>query len=151
MILPPRGGGAKRDACKRIHLSEEKAAQCRNGLLHYLVITRLLHYLKKCDTLPEEAIETLEYIVRAAVEMYCEDHWVKKSIIRALFHMFTSLRVSGMPMHTAEIESTIHWLFSPFRDSRKQMRSLEGMKTVSLQLTFVGMCRKNDIDPSEAY
>ena len=44
----------------------------------------------------------------------------------------------------------ILWPFSPFRDSRKQLRSLEGMETASLQLTFVGMCRKNGIEPSEA-
>ena len=148
-ILPPRGDG--KGGGKRIQLSEEKAAQCRSELLCYLVITRLLHYLKKCDTLPEDAIEALKHIVRAAVEMYGEDHRVKKSILRALSHMFTSLRVPGMPMHTAEIESTIRWLFSPFRDSRKQLRSLEGMETASLQLTFVGMCRKSGVDPSEAY
>ena len=51
----------------------------------------------------------------------------------------------------AEIENTIRWLFSPFRDSRKQVRSLVGMETASLQLTFVDMYRKNGVDPSEAY
>lgn len=152
-ILPPRagGGGKGSGGGKRIQLSEEKAAQCRNELLCYLVITRLIHYLKKCDTVPEEVIEALKRVVTAVVEMYGEDHRVKKSILRALSHMFTSLRVPGMPMHTAEIESTIRWLFSPFRDSRKQLRSLEGMETASLQLTFIGMCRKNGVEPSEAY
>ena len=151
-ILPPRGGGeggGRRR--KRIEISEEKAAQCRNELLCYLVINRLLHYIKRHDTRPDDVIEALKRIVRLAVEMYGDYHRVKKSILRALSHMFTAPRIPGMPLHTAEIENTIRWLFSPFRDSRKQLRSLVGMETASLQLTFVGMCRKNGVDPSEAY
>ena len=141
------GGGGK----KRIEISEEKAAQCRNELLCYLVLTRLFHYLKKHDTLPKDTIEALGQIVRSAVERYGDDHRVKKSILRALPNMFTALGIPGMPMHTAEVESTIRSLFSPFRDSRKQLRSLVGMETASLQLTFIGMCRKNGVDPCEAY
>lgn len=32
-----------------------------------------------------------------------------------------------MPMHTADMENTIRWLFSPLREGRKQLRSIEGM------------------------
>ena len=89
--------------------------------------------------------------MRAIVEMYGKDHRVKKMILGALPRMFTSLRVPGMPMHTADVENVIRWLFSPFRASRKQVRTLEAMESASLQLTFIGVCRKNGVDPSEAY
>ena len=89
--------------------------------------------------------------MRAIVEMYGKDHRVKKMILRALPRMFTSLRVPGMPMHTADVVNVIRWLFSPFRESRKQVRTLEAMEAASLQLTFIGVCRKNGVDPSEAY
>ena len=89
--------------------------------------------------------------MRSIVEMYGEDHRVKKSILKALPRMFTALRVPGMSMHTADMESTIRWLFSPFRESRKQLRSARGMETAERQLTFVGVCRKNDVEASEAY
>ena len=125
--------------------------QCRNELLCYLVITRLLHVLKRRDTLPGPVIDDLERMMRSIVEMYGEDHRVKKSILKALPRMFTALRVPGMPMHTADVENTIRWLFSPFRESRKQLRSARGMEAAELQLTFVGVCRKNGVEPSEAY
>ena len=153
-ILPPRaggGGGGGRGAGKTVQISEEKAMQCRIELLCYLAITRLFHVLKKHDTLPASAIEDLKRVVRSIVEMYGEGHRVKKSILRALPHMFTALRVPGMPMHTADVENTIRWLFSPFRESRKQLRSIRGMVTAGLQLTFIGVCRKNGVEPSEAY
>lgn len=89
--------------------------------------------------------------MRAIVEMYGKDHRVKKMMLKALPPMFTSLRVPGMPMHTADVENVIRWLFSPFRESRKQVRTLEAMEAASLQLTFIGVCRKNGVDPSEAY
>ena len=151
-ILPPRPkAGEAGGRCQKAELSEERAMQCRHELLSYLVITRLFHVLRKIDTLPEDVIRALEHLVRSIVEMYGSDHRVKKTILRALPHMFTSLRVPGMPMHTADVENTIRWLFSPFRESRKQVRSIEGMETASLQLTFIGVCRKNGVDPSEAY
>ena len=153
-VLPPRNGGGGRGGGgggKLVQLSEERAMQYRMDLLCYLAITRLIHALKKLDTLPEPAIEALEHIVRSIVEMYGEGHRVKKSILGALPHMFGSLRVPGMPMHTADVENTIRWLFSPFRESRKQVRSIGGMRAAAKQLTFVGVCRKHGIAPSEAY
>ena len=148
-ILPPRAGG--KGGGKAVQISEERAMQCRNELLCYLAITRLFHELKKHDTLPAPAIEDLKRVVRSIVELYGEGHRVKKSILRALPRMFTALGVPGMPMHTADVENTIRWLFSPFRESRKQLRSIRGMVTAGLQLTFVGVCRKNGVEPSEAY
>ena len=83
--------------------------------------------------------------------MYGGDNKVKKSILRAPPHTFASLRVQGMPMRTAEIESNIRWLFLPFRDNREQLLSLEWMETVSLWLRSSGMCRKDGVDPSWAH
>ena len=151
-VLPPRSGGkGGKGAGKLVQLSEERAMQYRMDLLCYLAITRLIHALKKIDTLPEPAIEALKHVVRSIVGMYGEGHRVKKSILGALPHMFGSLRVPGMPMHTADVENTIRWLFSPFRESRKQVRSIKGMRAAAKQLTFVGVCRKHGISPSEAY
>lgn len=125
--------------------------QCRNELPCYLAITRLFHALKKHGTLPAPAIEDLKRVVRSMVEMHGEGYRVKESILKALPRMFTALGVPGMPMHTADVENTIRWLFSPFRESRKQLRSIRGTVTAGLQLTFVGVCRKNGVEPSEAY
>ena len=91
--------------------------QCRNELLCYLAITCLFK-LKKHNTLPASAIEHLKHVVRSLVELYGEDHRVKKSILKALPRMFTALGVPGMPMHTADMGNTTRWLFSPFRESR---------------------------------
>ena len=129
-LVPPRAGG--RGGGKAVQISEERAMQCRNELLCYLAITRLFYALKKYDTLPAPAIEDLKRMVRLIVELYGEGHRVKKSILRALPRMFTALGVPGMPMHTADVENTIRWLFSPFRESRKQLRSIRGMVTAGL-------------------
>ena len=77
-VLPPRsgsssgGGKGGKGVGKLVQLSEERAMQYRMDLLCYLAITRLIHALKKIDTLPEPAIEALKHIVRSIVEMYGE-------------------------------------------------------------------------------
>lgn len=89
-ILPPlsgNGGGKGGCGCKLVQLSE-KAMQYRMYLLCYPAITRLIHALKKLDTLPEVASSSSRTSCNLYSRCYGEGHHVKESILRALPNMF---------------------------------------------------------------